>query len=47
MAHTYTLLFHLSRSLLAKFGLAAVFSRVSVADKVKSDAFDIWPDLDL
>ena len=30
-----------------KFGLAAFISPVSVADKTKSDDFDLWPDLDL
>ena len=30
-----------------KFGFAAVSSPVLVADKAKSDNFDIWPDLDL
>ena len=34
-------------SLLTKFGLAAVISPVSVADKAKSDDFDPLPDLDL
>ena len=37
--------FHPLRSLLAKFGFAAVRS-VSVTDKAKSDDF-VWPDLDL
>ena len=31
---------------LAKFELAAVISSVTVADKTKSDDFDLWPDLD-
>ena len=34
-------------SLLAEFGLAAVFCPVSVAVKAKSDDFDLWPNLDL
>ena len=29
------------------FGLAGVINPVSVADKVKSDDFDIWSDLNL
>ena len=44
------LIFHLvypQGSLLASFGLAAVTSPASVADKAKSDDFDLWPDLDL
>ena len=40
-------LLHLLVSLLAKFGFAAVFSSVCVADKVKSDDFYLCPDLDL
>ena len=32
---------------MAEFGLTAVISPVSVADKAKSDDFDLWPDLDL
>ena len=35
------------RSLWGKFGFAAIISHISVADKSKSDRFDIWPDLDL
>ena len=35
------------KSLLAKFGFAAVICPVSVAGKAKSDGFDLWPDLDL
>ena len=35
------------RSLLAKFGFAAIISRISVADKAKSDRLDLWPDRDL
>ena len=34
-------------SLLAKFGFTTVVSPVSVADKEKSDDFDLWPDLNL
>ena len=36
---------HCIGSLLAESGLAAVISPVSVADKAKSDDFDLWPDL--
>ena len=42
----YCLLYPLG-SFSAKFGLAAVVSPVSGADKAKSNAFGIWPDLDL
>ena len=35
------------RSLSAKFGFADIISHISVADKAKSDRFDLWPDLDL
>ena len=38
---------HPLKSLLAKFGFAAVIGPVSVGDKAKSDDFDLWPDLDL
>ena len=34
-------------SLLADFGLKAVISPVSVADKAKNQSFDLWPGLDL
>ena len=40
-AHTYISPFYPLGSLLAKLGLAAVISPVSVADKVKSDDFDL------
>ena len=40
-------LLHAFGSTLAKFELAAVVSPVSVADKSKSDDFDLWPDFDL
>ena len=40
-------LLHPLGSVLEKFGLAVVISPVSVADKAKSNDFDIWPDLDL
>ena len=33
--------------LLTKFGIAAVISSVSVADKAKNDVFDPWSDLAL
>ena len=32
---------------MAEFGLAAIISPVSVADKAKSDDFELGPDLDL
>ena len=38
---------YLLGTLLAKLGLAAVIIPVSVADKAKSDDFELWPDLDL
>ena len=34
-------------SLWTKFGLAAVIISASVANKAKSDDFDLWPDFDL
>ena len=34
-------------SLLAKFGWADVISPGGIADKAKSDDFDIWPHFDL
>ena len=34
-------------SLLANFGLAALIGPVSVADKARSEDFDIWADLTL
>ena len=40
-------LFLTLRSVLAKFGFAAVISPVSVADKAKSDGSELWPDLDV
>ena len=36
-------IFHPLGSLLAKFGLVAVISPISAADKVKSSDFDLWP----
>ena len=39
-------LLHPLRNHLAKFGLAAVIGPVLVADKTKSDDFDLWPGLD-
>ena len=44
-AHTYIRPFYPLGSLLVKFGLTAVISPVSVADKAKSDDFDLRPDL--
>ena len=38
-------LLHSLRSILAKFGLAAVISPASVTGKVKGDDFDLSPDL--
>ena len=40
-------LFLTLRSVLAKFGFAAVISPVSVADKAKSDGSELWTDLDV
>ena len=34
-------------SLWAKFGFAAIISHISVADKARSDRFDLRPDPDL
>ena len=44
--HTYNLL-HPLGSLLAKFGFTAIVSHISAADKVNSDNFDLWSDLNL
>ena len=40
-------LFHPFRSILARFGLTAVISSVSVVDKTKNNDFGLWHDLDL
>ena len=34
-------------SILEKFGFAVITSLISVADTVKSDDFDFWPQVDL